>query len=240
MNTLKNKDIWIIGFGGIAQAIAKKLSDNKITVFTTNQKLKAETYNNINIQIFNDYSECSIKEFITKNTFQELPDYIIITCGKLHTEAHMPEKTIMNFEKDWLMENIESNMLPHAYFTKYLSSKMKKSSKIIMACFSARVGSITDNKYGGWHSYRISKSMLNMLVKNISLEWKIKSPESVIFTYHPGTVDSKLSKPFHKSIGSDQLFTPDQAADYFLNVLKKADPIRSGLLFDWQGMIINF
>lgn len=103
-----------------------------------------------------------------------------------------------------------------------------------MSCFSARVGSISDNKLGGWHSYRMTKAMLNMLIRNIAIECRFKSPGSIIFGYHPGTVNTSLSKPFQSSLNGKSLFSAEQAANYFLNTIEKIKKEDSGFLFGWQ------
>ena len=96
------------------------------------------------------------------------------------------------------------------------------------------MSSISDNRLGGWHSYRMSKCMLNMLIKNISIEWYLKSPQSIIFGYHPGTVDTLLSKPFQSRLKAGQLFSATDAASYFFDCMNTRSPEHSGKVYDWQ------
>jgi len=128
--------------------------------------------------------------------------------------------------------------MPSLLFSKYITMSLKRNSTLKMICFSARVGSISDNRLGGWHSYRMSKAMLNMLVRNVSIEWKLKSPHSIIVGYHPGTVDTNLSKPFTDNVDEKKLFNPEKAAAYCLNVIDKLTIDKSGLLLDWNNQII--
>lgn len=106
--------------------------------------------------------------------------------------------------------------------------------------FSARVSSIGDNHVGGWYSYRMSKSMLNMFIKTLSIEWQRRFPHATVFGYHPGTVDTELSRPFHANVPAHKLFTPDKAADYCLSVLEQTSTSQTGQLFDWQGKKIEW
>ena len=91
-------------------------------------------------------------------------------------------------------------------------------------CFSslsARVGSISDNKLGGWYSYRASKAAHNQLLKTLSIEWTRKFPLSIVTLLHLGTCDTKLSKPFQSTVIKDKLFTPAQASEYLVNIISQ-------------------
>jgi NAD(P)-dependent dehydrogenase (short-subunit alcohol dehydrogenase family) len=105
---------------------------------------------------------------------------------------------------------------------------------------SAKVGSISDNRLGGWHSYRASKAALNMLVRNFAIEMAPRAPEAVIAALHPGTVDSALSKPFQRGVAPDKLFSPAQSAGYLLDVIDGLTPADSGGLFSWDGARIPY
>ena len=100
---------------------------------------------------------------------------------------------------------------------------------------SARVGSISDNKLGGWYAYRASKSALNMMIKNLSIEVGRKNKNAILVGLHPGTVNSKLSKPFQSNVPEKKLFTPDQSVNYLLQVLSKLKNEDSGKIFAWDG-----
>lgn len=216
-------DVWIIGLGGIGCAIKNVLEQQNIKVTGFSRKISPH----LDIR-----SEASVTQLI-ENT-SELPDTIIITPGLLHDETHQPEKSITHLEKDWLFQNININVLPTLFFTKALTKRLKRTDKITIASFSARVSSISDNRLGGWHSYRMSKCMLNMLIKNVSIEWTFKSPNSIIFGYHPGTVNTPLSKPFQKQLKKDQLFSASKAANYFLDCLNTRTCEHSGKIYDWR------
>jgi NAD(P)-dependent dehydrogenase (short-subunit alcohol dehydrogenase family) len=112
---------------------------------------------------------------------------------------------------------------------------MPRARPFTLAALSARVGSISDNRLGGWHSYRASKAALNMLLRNFALEMARTHPESVIVGLHPGTVDSALSQPFQSGLPEGQLTAPGDAADNLLSVLAALTPAQSGRVFDFSG-----
>ena len=100
---------------------------------------------------------------------------------------------------------------------------------------SARVGSISDNHAGGWYSYRVSKTALNMLLKTLSIETQRRLPKAIVTGLHPGTVDSALSHPFQRNVPWGNLFTPEQSADYLLGIIGALTPEQSGRVFAWDG-----
>jgi len=115
---------------------------------------------------------------------------------------------------------------------------MPRADRFVFAALSARVGSISDNGLGGWHSYRASKAALNMLIKNFALEMGRTHPAGVVVGLHPGTVDSALSEPFQSNLPDGQLTKPDDAADNLLGVLAGLGPEQSGQVFDFAGKVV--
>jgi NAD(P)-dependent dehydrogenase (short-subunit alcohol dehydrogenase family) len=114
---------------------------------------------------------------------------------------------------------------------------MARDSKSVFAAISARVGSISDNRIGGSHSYRASKAALNMLLKNFALELQRRNPDGIVMGLHPGTTDTGLSKPFQSGLNHD-LFTQPEAAAHLLTVINSATPENSGQVLAWDGQII--
>ena len=105
---------------------------------------------------------------------------------------------------------------------------------------SARVSSISDNKLGGWYSYRASKAAQNQFLKTLSIEWRRKYPLSVVTILHPGTCDTKLSKPFQSGVPKDKLFTPLQSSEYLVNIISEQKPSDSGKFLAWDSSIISW
>ena len=112
---------------------------------------------------------------------------------------------------------------------------MPRKGRAVFAALSARVGSISDNRLGGWHAYRASKAALNMLVRNYAIEQARVNDRFIAVTLHPGTVDTGLSRPFQSNVPDAQLFSPDQSAGYLLKVIEGLTPANTGKSFDWAG-----
>lgn len=108
------------------------------------------------------------------------------------------------------------------------------------AALSARVGSIGDNRLGGWHAYRASKAGLNMLVRNFAIELRRRDPEAIAAVLHPGTVDTGLSRPFQRNVARERLFDADRAAGQLLSILGALKPADSGGFFAWDGSPIDW
>jgi NAD(P)-dependent dehydrogenase (short-subunit alcohol dehydrogenase family) len=108
----------------------------------------------------------------------------------------------------------------------------------VFAAISARVGSISDNRLGGWYSYRASKAALNMLLKTAAIELGRTRKELVVLGLHPGTVDTGLSKPFQSNVSEGKLFTPEQSARYLLEVIDGVTPEHSGSVLAWDAQTV--
>jgi NAD(P)-dependent dehydrogenase (short-subunit alcohol dehydrogenase family) len=161
------------------------------------------------------------------------PDLVIVATGLLHEGERGPEKAIRDLDADWLMRQYAVNAIGPALVAKHVLPRMPRQGRSVFAVLSARVGSISDNRLGGWYGYRASKAALNQLVRSLAIEDKRRNDRGLVVALHPGTVDTKLSKPFQQS-GRD-LFRPDRAAVQLLDVLDGLKPQDSGKLFAWDG-----
>lgn len=166
------------------------------------------------------------------------PDLVFIATGVLHGAGLSPEKANSQLSADALATAFAINTIGPALVARAVLPLMPKGRKTVLAALSARVGSIADNRLGGWHSYRASKAALNQLIHTMAIEQARRNPEQVLLALHPGTVDSGLSKPFQKGVKT--LFAPDESARHLLRVIDQATPAQSGLLLDWQGEVIPF
>ena len=156
---------------------------------------------------------------------------IINTIGILHTDQWMPEKRLDDLNAEQLMELMQINAIGPALTIRYFS-KLLDPNGSIMVSLSAKVGSIEDNRLGGWYSYRSSKAALNMLIKTAAIEFARTKPNTALIALHPGTVNSRLSKPFRgQQIGRPAL---DAAAD-MLRVIENLEPKDSGSFFSYSG-----
>lgn len=167
-------------------------------------------------------------------------DLVIVATGILWIDDSVrPEKTMKELDPATLATVFSVNTIGPALVAKHFLPTLRKRSKTTFAALSARVGSIGDNRLGGWYAYRASKSALNMLLKTLSIEHARLWPDSVVAGLHPGTVDTSLSRPFTGRTPQDKLFSADQSAGYLLDVIDGLKPADSGGVFAWDGSRIE-
>ncbi|MDX5985233.1 SDR family NAD(P)-dependent oxidoreductase [Sphingomonas echinoides] len=168
------------------------------------------------------------------------PTLVIVATGLLHAGERGPEKAMRELDPAWLAETYAINAIGPALVAKHFLPIMPKTGRAVFASLSARVGSISDNKLGGWHGYRASKAALNMLMRGIAIEEKRRNDRTIVVTLHPGTVDTALSKPFQGNVQASRLFTPDRAALQLLDTIEELKAPDSGKLFDFEGKEVPF
>ncbi|MDY7097982.1 MAG: SDR family NAD(P)-dependent oxidoreductase [Pseudomonadota bacterium] len=165
------------------------------------------------------------------------PEWVIVATGVLTLDdGTEPERTFKKISPAAMARVFALNTIGPALIAKHVLPLMPRSQPIKFAALSARVGSISDNGLGGWHSYRASKAALNMLLKNFALEIARTHSDGVVLGLHPGTVDSALSEPFQKGLPEGQLTKAEDAAEKLLQVLAGAGPDDSGKVFDFAGI----
>ncbi len=162
------------------------------------------------------------------------PTLILVATGVLHS-GQEPERTYRAVTAEHLLRDYRINTVGPALVMKHFAPQMPRDRRAVFAALSARVGSIGDNRLGGWHSYRASKAALNMLLRNLAVELGRSHPQAVVAGLHPGTVDTGLSKPFQKGVAQDKLFSPAFSAVRLLTVLDGLTPADSGGVFAWDG-----
>ena len=187
------------------------------------------------IDIENESSIENAAKSIEETNFDE----IIIASGLLHTNDFGPEKSIKDLKADNILKVFNVNTVGPAIIGKYFLPLLNKDNKSVMAFLSARVGSISENKLGGWYSYRASKSALNQVIKTFSIELKRTNPKAIIIGLQPGTVDSELSAPFKRNVSNNKLFSAEYSVGQLLGVIERADESSSGNLISWDGEIIS-
>lgn len=164
------------------------------------------------------------------------PEWLIVATGVLTLpDGTGPERTHKRLDAATMAEVLALNTIGPALIAKHCLAIMPRGRPFTFAALSARVGSISDNRLGGWHSYRASKAALNMLLRNFALEMARTHPDGVVVGLHPGTVDSALSQPFQTGLAEGQLTAPVAAADNLLGVLAGLTPAQSGRVFDFKG-----
>ena len=166
-------------------------------------------------------------------------DRIVIASGILHTESFGPEKSIKDLNYETFAKVYSINTIGPALIGRYFIPLMNKNEKSVIAFLSARVGSISDNSLGGWHSYRSSKTALNQIVKNFSIELKRINKNAIALALQPGTVESRFSEPFKKNVSKNKLFTPDYSVGLLSQVIENSSLNESGSLLSYDGEIIK-
>ena len=166
---------------------------------------------------------------------------VLIATGVLHgPDGMVPEKSWKSIDPVVMIESFRVNAILPTMILKHLIPRVPRKERALLCALSARVGSISDNRLGGWHSYRASKAALNQIIQSVSIELKRTHPEALCIGLHPGTVDTDLSAPFRKSLaGGHQLFSPSQSAEHLLKVMDAAKPADSGALIAWDGTKID-
>ncbi|GEN99602.1 SDR family oxidoreductase [Novosphingobium sediminis] len=168
-------------------------------------------------------------------------DMVLIATGRLtRADGTGPEKSYRALSGEGMAELLAMNTIGPALIAKHALPLLRRDGRAVFAAISARVGSISDNRLGGWHAYRASKAALNMVVKNLALELARTHPQAVAVTLHPGTVDTALSAPFQRGVTEGKLFTPTFSAQALLGVLGGLTPADSGGLYAWDGARIPF
>ncbi|HQS69030.1 MULTISPECIES: SDR family NAD(P)-dependent oxidoreductase [unclassified Novosphingobium] len=168
-------------------------------------------------------------------------DLVFVATGRLvRDDGTGPEKSWRALDAGGMAEMFAINTTGPALIAKHTLPLLRKGGRPVFAALSARVGSISDNRMGGWHSYRASKAALNMLVRNFAIELGRTNPAAVAVALHPGTVDTPLSAPFQRGVPSEKLFPPERSAAHLLDVIAGLTPADSGKLFAWDGAEVPF
>jgi NAD(P)-dependent dehydrogenase (short-subunit alcohol dehydrogenase family) len=146
---------------------------------------------------------------------------IILATGLLHNADLKPEKSLRDISAENMAHVMAVNTIGPALVAKHFIPLLPRNERSLFAALSARVGSISDNRAGGWHSYRASKAALNMVLKNTAIETARKYKQTAVIGLHPGTVNTELSAPFQNNVKADKLFTAQQSAQYLRGMDKK-------------------
>lgn len=165
-------------------------------------------------------------------------DLVIVATGMLHEEGYGPERALRDLDPAALAHIFAVNTIGPALVLKHFAPLMARDGPTVFALLSARVGSITDNRSGGWYGYRASKAALNMIVRSAAIELARSRPRCVCVGLHPGTVDTGLSLPFQAKVPAGTLFTPARAAGQLLRVIGRLTPADTGRCLAWDGTVI--
>jgi NAD(P)-dependent dehydrogenase (short-subunit alcohol dehydrogenase family) len=160
---------------------------------------------------------------------------VINASGLLHGDGLQPEKSLGQLDAAALQRSFAVNAFAPILLLRALLPRLRHREPCLVASLSARVGSIGDNRLGGWYAYRAAKAAQNQLLRTFSIELRRLNPLATCLLLHPGTVDTALSAPFRAGVDAATLQTPQQAAGHLLALLRARGPADSGRFFAWDG-----
>lgn len=163
------------------------------------------------------------------------PDFVINAAGILHEHDLQPEKSLNQCQQDTLLRLFLVNSIGPLMLAKAVIPLMPKNRPTHFAVLSAMVGSIGDNRLGGWYGYRASKAALNQFMRTLSVECRRSHPQLCITAIHPGTTDTSLSRPFQANVSPEKLYKVSQSATRILQQVSAATAEQSGHFINWDG-----
>ena len=215
--------------GGIGRALAEAIEARGVRV----DRLSRATDPAIGLT-----DEASIARAAERLAARAPYTLIIVATGLLHGPSGGPEKSWRQLDAAQLAHSFAVNAIGPALVARHFLPLLAPKERAVIAFLSARVGSISDNRLGGWYGYRASKAALNQLVRTLAIELARSRPATICVAIHPGTVDTPLSAPFQRGVPDGQLFTPATSAAHLLRVIDGLSPQDSGGLLDWAGETI--
>lgn len=224
--------------GGIGGALAAALADRGSVVHALSRRgvvadarLVAGT---IDLE-----DEASIADAASALRGEGPLDLVIVATGLLHADGIVPEKSYRQLSGAAFERYFAINATGPALVAKHFLPLLARDRPAVFAALSARVGSIGDNRLGGWYGYRASKAALNMIVKTLAIELARTHPLAACVALHPGTVATDLSQPFQRGVPAERLFSPHTSARHLLDVIANLDPSQSGSILAWDGAEIT-
>ena len=229
---LKGSNVLLAGASG---AIGSSLYSSIESMGADILAISSKTGYDMQLDLTKEYS---IEKLRGHLSYTFIPDVIICCSGILHNDDFLPEKKLADFSSEWFFKSAEMNIISHVNLAKAVDPLIEKNKSVIWVSLSAMVGSISDNKLGGWYTYRMTKAALNMFVRGLSIEWHRKAKDSAVVAIHPGTTDSQMSKPF--SIRKDKLYSPQLTADRIISVIESLSAGDTGSFINWNGNEIEW
>lgn len=165
---------------------------------------------------------------------------LINAAGVLHGGGLAPEKKLEDVDAQALQRVFAVNTFGPALMLRWFRPLLARDGKAVFAAISARVGSIGDNRLGGWYAYRASKAALNQVVRTAGIELARRNRNVIVAALHPGTTDTDLSVPFQANVADEKLFPVERTCGYLLSVIDGLSPADSGGFFAWDASPIEW
>ncbi|HSO48353.1 MAG TPA: SDR family NAD(P)-dependent oxidoreductase [Rhizobiaceae bacterium] len=224
--------------GGIGGSLAFALADRGALVHALSRRGVAMDAR-LKPGIIDIEDETSIADAASALRAEVPLDLVIVATGLLHSEEIAPEKSYRQFSGPSFERYFAVNATGPALVAKHFLPLLRRDRPAVFAALSARVGSIGDNRLGGWYGYRASKAALNMIVKTLAVELARTHPQAACVALHPGTVATELSQPFLQGVPADKRFSPDTSARHLLDVIAGLSVAESGSILAWDGTRIT-
>ncbi|MDB5702505.1 MAG: C-factor [Sphingomonadales bacterium] len=218
--------------GGIGAAISDVLESSGLFAGVVRLSRQSATP----VDLTDEATIATAAAFVSKN--HEPVRLIIVATGLLGNDAVSPEKSLRDLDVASLAHLFAVNTIGPALIAKHFLPLLPRDERSVFAALSARVGSIGDNRLGGWYGYRASKAALNQIIHTAAVELARTRPSAICVALHPGTVATSLSAPFAKE-GLD-IQSPQSAAHRIIGVINGLRPADSGLFFDHEGQSISW
>ena len=228
----------VVGPGGIGSAVAAELSQccPQLKVLTAGRHGPPAC--SLQLDIENDRD---LDRLATTLRAEERPLRLVFNCsGRLHGPGLQPEKRLQQVDRSGLEQQFGINAMAPILLAKAIEPLLQRDQPFHFASLSARVGSIGDNRTGGWYGYRAAKAAQNQLLRCLSIEWTRRWPLATVSLLHPGTTDTDLSRPFQSFVAPEKLFSPERAARQLVEVLLQQTPEHSGAFLAWDGQSIDW
>jgi NAD(P)-dependent dehydrogenase (short-subunit alcohol dehydrogenase family) len=223
----------IVGRGGIGCALAEELARRA-------PGLRIRSAGRRHGDFLLDLSEDdSLARLAARASAELAPLRVVInTAGLLHDGDLQPEKRLSQVRRACLERSFAVNAFGPLLLAQAVEPALPKDLPVHFASLSARVGSIGDNRLGGWYAYRAAKAAQNQLLRTLAIEWQRRLPRACVTLLHPGTTATRLSAPFRSSVPPEGLFTPERAASQLLDVLEGRQAGCSGEFMAWDGQTV--
>lgn len=232
--------------GGLGRALVAKFLedpaiDRVIAVSRSPQPVEFAAGGDRLEWLLNDYEDQSLAELAKQlDAYRGAISRVCICNGVLHGDTFRPEKRLEDLSPAALHEVMQANTVVPMLWLKRLIDVLAGQQRCVVAVMSARVGSISDNRLGGWYSYRASKAALNMLLKTAAIEYGRRAANVKLVAFHPGTTDTDLSRPFQAGVPKDKLFSPQFVAGRLAAIMSEV-PIDGQLAYlDWDNKVIEW
>ena len=226
----------IIGAGDIGKCISEYLItvSPRLDVIVCGRNPSNKNGIFLDLEIDHSFSSFEYQISLLKKPLR----LVINTSGFLHSNLVKPEKRLSHINRSNIIKNFSINAFAPILIARSIEKFIRPELPFSFSSLSARVGSIGDNRLGGWYSYRASKAAQNQFLKTLSIEWRRKFPLSIVSILHPGTCDTKLSKPFQSAVPKNKLFTASASSEYLINIISEQKPTDSGKFLAWDKSII--